>query len=511
MTVTAKVVVDLDRTLGNIDNRIYGTLAEHIGRVIYGGLYDPDSPLADADGHRTDVLQALREMAPTVIRWPGGNFASGYHWRDGVGPAAGRAGRHDLAWDVYEPNTFGTEEFLTLCRKVGARPYLAVNASTGTIDEAQGWVEYCNGLHPVPEVKLREAGPHPAPHDVKIWGIGNENYGWWQHLHADATSLAELTREWGKLMYWADSSIEIVGVGAPFADWNWQMLTQAGRSMDFLSMHFYWHALASDPYHSVLAGPIASERVVQGLWGMALEAQRMLNLKNPVPLAVDEWGVWNDTQEGIRDSLADLSLPMRYGLTPKIGIRNEFEEFYDVKDALAVASWFHVMWRHPEKIAMATYAQVVNAVAPLFVSEQGLIKQTTFFPLVLAKQYALGTALDVLVLTDAGVPALIAGAAAAGGGGGLLPGDSLPVVDVAGTTDGQRVHLSLVNRSRDEEVVVSLTGVSGAAHRILVHDDDPFAKNTPESPETVVPHEDKIDVTGLVVLPPHSHTTIIFG
>jgi alpha-N-arabinofuranosidase len=508
VSITAKVVVDLERTLGSIDERIYGTLAEHIGRVIYGGLYDPDSPLADADGHRTDVLEALREFAPSVIRWPGGNFASGYHWQDGIGPD--RKGRHDLAWDVYEPNTFGTEEFLALCRKIGAAPYLAVNASTGTIDEAQGWLEYCNGRHPVPEVLQRQAGPHPEPHDVKIWGIGNENYGWWQHLHSDASSMAERTREWGKLLYWADSSIEIVGVGAPMADWNWQMLTQAGRSMDLLSMHFYWHAITSDPYHSVLAGPMASERVVQGLWGMSLEAQRMLNRATPIPIAVDEWGVWNGSQDGIRDSLADLSRPMRYGLTPKIGIDNAFEEYFDVKDALAVATWFHVMWRHPEKVRLATYAQAVNTLAPIMVTDAGLVRQTILFPLSLARQYAFSTALDVLVRTDDGVPAPLAGAGAAGGGAATLPTDTIAVLDVAGTTDGRRVHLSLVNRSRDEEVVVSLAGMGGTARRVLVHSADPFAKNTPESPVTVVPVEDKVEVSGSLVLPPASHTTLVF-
>ena len=510
MTIGVRVVVDVERTLGAIDNRVYGTLAEHIGRVVYGGLYDPDSPLADAEGMRTDVLAALREMAPGMIRWPGGNFASGYHWRDGVGPVADRPGRHDLAWDVFEPNTFGTEEFLSLCRKVGAQPYLAVNASTGSIDEAQGWLEYCNGRHPVPEVKLREAGPHPAPHEVKIWGIGNENYGFWQHLHTDARSMAELTREWGKLLYWADSSIEIVGVGAPIADWNWQMLTQAGRSMDFLSMHFYWTALKSDPYHSLLASPICSERTIQGLWGMALEAQRMLGLKRPVRIAVDEWGVWNDSGDGLREAMADLSHAMRFGLTPKAGVENSFEEFYDVKDALAVATWFHVMWRHPEKIAMAAYSMAVNTIAPLFVSEHGLVKQTTFFPLSLAKQHSFGTALDVLVLTDSGVPAMVAGAAGLGGHNGLLAEDSIAVVDAAGTTDGSRVHLSLVNRSRDEEIVVTLSGVAGEAHRILLYHDDPFAKNTPDAPTTVAPVEDRVDVAGSIVLPPHSHTTLVF-
>jgi len=508
--VKAKISVDLERTLGSIDDRVYGTFAEHIGRVIYGGLYDPESDVADADGLRTDVIEAVREMGSTIIRWPGGNFASGYHWRDGIGPKDQRPGRHDLAWDVFDPNTFGTEEFLAFCRKAGAAPYLNFNASTGDFDEAQGWIEYCNGRHPVPEVLARQAGPHPDPHDVKLWGIGNENYGWWQHAHASAESYAETLREWGKLAYWTDSSIEIVGVGAsPMPDWNWTVLTQAGRSMDYLSLHFYWNSMPSDPYHSVLAGPIGSEAIMEGAWGMALEAQRKLGLVRPVRFAIDEWGVWNDSQQGIRDSLADLSKPMRYGLTPKIGIDNKFEEFFDVKDALGVATWFNVMWRHPEKIALATYAQVVNTLAPLFVGENGLVKQATFFPLAISAKESMGTALDVLVLTDEGVPAPLAGFAAAGGGGSMAA-DSIPVLDAAGTTDGHRIHLSLVNRSRDTELEVTVAGVAGTARRIVLTHDDPFACNTPDSPRTVVPVEDKVEVNGTITLPPASHTTLVF-
>lgn len=507
----ARLSVDLERTLGTVDRRIYGTFAEHIGRVIYGGLFDPGSSTADDDGLRGDVVQAIRDMGSTVIRWPGGNFASGYHWQDGIGPRDERVGRHDLAWDVFDPNTFGTEEFLALCRKTGAAPYLNLNVSTGTMDEAQGWVEYCNGKHPVPEVLRRQAGGHPDPHDVKLWGVGNENYGWWQHMHADAASYAETLREWGKLLYWTDSSIEIVGVGAaPMPDWNWTVLSQAGRSMDYLSLHFYWHAMAEDPYHSILAGPIASEAAIVGAWGMALEAQRMLNLERPVRLAIDEWGVWNDSQEGIRESLADLSRPMRYGLTPKIGIDNAFEEHFDLKDALGVATWFNVMWRHPEKVALATYAQVVNTLAPIFVSDRGTFLQTVFHPLAVSAREALPTALDVLVLTDEGVPAMVAGSAAAGGGIGMVS-DAVPVVDVAGTTDGHRIHLSIVNRARHDAVELTLAGVGGPARRILLTHDDPFARNTPDAPSEVVPVEDVVDVSGTIVLPPHSHTTLVFG
>jgi alpha-N-arabinofuranosidase len=512
VSLHATVDVDINRTLGAIDPRVYGTLAEHIGRVIYGGLFDPESSFADADGMRTDVLAALRDFAPTVLRWPGGNFASGYHWRDGVGPTEQRAGRHDLAWDVFDPNTFGTEEFLNVCRKIGAEPYIALNAGTGTVDEATGWVEYCNGSHPVPEVLLRRTGPHPEPHKVKLWGLGNENYGWWQHMHTDADSFAELTREWGKLLYWTDSSIEIVGVGAaPNPEWNATLLTKAGRSMDFLSLHYYWHAMDSDPYHSVLAGPMASERDISIAWEQCLEAARELKLKRPVRLAIDEWGVWNGSQDGIRDALSDMSAPMRYGLTPKIGVQNAFEEWFDVKDALAVASWFHVLWRHPEKIGIATYAQVLNTIAPLMVTEAGVVRQTIFHPLVIARHNSFQTALDVNVGTDSGVPAPIAGFGAAGGGAGTLEGGEIPAIDVAGTTDGQQIHLSFVNRSLDSEVVVGLDGVKGNARRIVLHSDDPYIKNTPELPDAVLPIEDKLTVDGSLVLPPHSHTTLVFG
>ena len=172
-TPTATVLVDPRRTTGVVDDRMYGQFLENMGRAIYGGVFEPGSPLADADGYRTDVLGAARELAPTVLRWPGGNFASGYHWRDGIGPTDDRPARFDLAWSTQEPNRFGTEEFLAYARLLGAPAYLNVNASTGTIDEALEWLAYCNSDLPVPEVALRQSGPHPDRHGVPIWGSGS--------------------------------------------------------------------------------------------------------------------------------------------------------------------------------------------------------------------------------------------------------------------------------------------------------------------------------------------------
>jgi len=500
MTARAEVRIDPARTLGRIDERVYGQFIEHVGRAVYGGVHDPGNARSDGSGLRLDVVEACRELGPSVLRWPGGNFASGYHWRDGIGPVADRPTRRDLAWGAVETNAFGTEEFLELARRLDAAPYLNLNVSTGTVDEALGWLDYCNGEAPVPEVLARRAGPHPAPHGVPIWGLGNENYGWWQHGHTSAGSYAETAREWAKLLRWQDPDIALVAVGAPDADWNWTVLNQVSRVADYLSLHCYWHGNATDPYASILAGPVASEQDVIAAYGMALAAQRRAGVAQPVRLAIDEWGVWARTMGPLADLTAtDL---MRNGLSARSGLDTSFEEDYDLKDALAVATWLHVMWRHPEKVGMATLAQMVNVLAPLHAHSEGVVRHTVFWPLAVARRMAGSVALDVHVSTEAALGT---------GGQPGVPGDVLTGVDCGATLDPQtgRVHVSLVNRLRDQEVVVDLLGVSGPAKRVLLWHDDPFAGNTVDAPTRVVPVEDDVHTDGLV-LPPHSHTTLLF-
>ncbi len=499
MTAEATVTVDFGSVLGPIDPRIYGQFIEHIGRVIYGGVFEPGSPQSDDDGYRLDVLEAARDLAPTVLRWPGGNFASGYHWQDGIGPSVARPARHDLAWDAIETNAFGTEEFLEVCRRLGAEAYVNLNASTGTFDEAQAWVEYCNSTHPLPEVARRKQGPHPEPHDVRIWGIGNENYGWWQHMHTNAERYAEIAREWGKLLHWTDERIELVGVGAPHPDWNRTVLSEAGRAIDYLSLHFYWHGSPDDRYHAMLAGPILSEGVITSTWEMALQAQRELQLSRPTRFCVDEWGVWEASHGPLGQAAANIEMLMRKGITSKAGIDNRFEETYDLKDALAVASWLHVMWRHPEKVALATMAQMVNAIAPIMTNRDAVLRQTVFYPMAVARAHGGHLALDLEVRTEEGVP-----------GPGIEEG-SLPALDAAGTVDAERVHLSFVNRLRDDELVVRLDGIEGRASRVTLHHEDPFAKNTFDDPSRVVPRADEAKVDGALALPPHSHTTLVWS
>lgn len=501
MAVQARIDIDTSRTRGRIDRKIYGQFVEHVGRAVYGGLFEPGSPLADHDGFRVDVLDAVRELAPSVLRWPGGNFASGYHWRDGIGARGSRPARHDLAWDAVETNQFGTEEFLLYCAQAGALPFITLNASTGSADEALAWLEYCNGVAPLPEVAARQAGPHPDPHGVRIWGIGNENYGWWQHGHTSASSYAEVAREWGKLLRWADPNVELIAVGAPDPDWNWQVLKEASPFVDFLSLHFYW-AGGEDMYHATLAGPVASEPDIVAAYGMAEAARRWRGLGHRVRIAIDEWGVWSRTNVSTNvQSPPSQQALMRQGLSARSGIDTRFEEPYDLKDALAHASWLHVLWRHPEKVGLATQAQMVNALASICVTPEATIRHTVFWPMALAAAHAGPYSLDVAVRTSAEVDAP------------GVEGGSLPVLDAGGTADPStgRVHLSLVNRSREEDLVVTVDGVGGDALVVRLAADDPFAGNTPQEPSRVVPVEEKTRVEGSLVLPPHSHTTVVIG
>ncbi len=496
---TATVLVDPRRTTGVIDQRVYGQFLENMGRAIYGGVFEPGSPLADTDGFRSDVLEAARELAPPVLRWPGGNFASGYHWRDGIGPPEDRPARFDLAWSTLEPNRFGTEEFLAYARLLGSSTYLNLNASTGSIDEALEWLAYCNSDLPVPEVGLRQSGPHLDRHDVAIWGIGNENFGWWQHMHTSAESYAELAREWGKLLRWADNRISLVGVGAEDPDWNWKILNEAGVVLDWLSLHFYWNELS---YEGVLAGPMSSEAAICDTWGLIGAAKRRRELHHDLRICVDEWGVWPEPYLSMADQPEVINRRRRAEVGPPVHTEPVpmIEYHFDLKDALAHATWLHVLWRHPDKVSLATQAQMVNVLGPISTTPEGVVRQTTFHPLAVARRCAQSTGLDVAVLTEAGMDAANA------------PGGGLSALDAAATCDpvSGQIHLSLVNRMPDDELLVDLDGIGGPATRITLGADDPAAANTPEDPNRVVPVEDQIDVGGPLALPPHSHVTLVF-
>jgi alpha-N-arabinofuranosidase len=286
----ATIRIDPERTLGRVDRRIFGGFVEHLGRCIYGGLSEPGSPLADEHGFRRDVLDALRALRMPVLRWPGGNFVSNYHWTDGIGPAEQRPKRIELAWHDVEPNRFGTDEFLRYCEVLGVEPYICVNMGTGTIDEAAAWLEYCNGTQDTYWADLRRTNGREEPYGVKLWGLGNEMYGPWQVGALDAHDYVKRARELAKVLRWTDPSITLVGCGETgLEEWDRIVLEGLAEHVDMQSVHIYTGA--SDYWTSVPM-PHQAERALRRMRSLIDHVRYARGIERPITVAYDEWNVW---------------------------------------------------------------------------------------------------------------------------------------------------------------------------------------------------------------------------
>ncbi|MFN8450511.1 MAG: alpha-L-arabinofuranosidase C-terminal domain-containing protein [Anaerolineae bacterium] len=426
-----QIRVDLDRKLASIDRNIFGGFAEHLGRCIYGGIYEPDSPLADEDGIRADVLDALCRLRMPILRYPGGNFVSGYRWRDGIGPADERPVRADLAWNSIESNQFGTNEFIQLCRKLETEPYLTVNCGDGDLREARDWVEYCNGTQDTSLVKLRRQHGFDAPHNVKYWGIGNEVDGHWQIGAKTPEEYARAYLEFAKVMKWVDPTIKLTA--AVTSDWSGDIVAragllveQAGRLIDYLGIHWY----VGNPTNNFEAYMAVSELIEERLSaydGLIRMLRLQHKLQHPIAIGVDEWNVWYRK----RSEAGDFS--------------NTLEEIYNLEDALVVAIQLNAFIRHAASVRMANLAQVVNVIAPIFTNPSGLFLQSIFYPFELYSSTCGTTALDVFWKGDTFSTGAHTG---------------IRTLDVAATLneDRKQVVLYVVNRSETKamETAISL-------------------------------------------------------
>ena len=294
---TTRVLLHGAHKVGPVDPRVFGGFLEHIGRAVYGGVFEPGGPTADAAGFRTDVLGALGRLRMSAMRYPGGNFVSGYHWRDGVGPRAGRPTVRDLAWQSLEPNTFGTDEFIALCRMMEWTPMLSVNLGTGTPEEARDWVEYCNCPPGSREADRRAANGHPQPYGVKLWCLGNEMDGTWQLGHVPAAEYAIRAQQAAKMMKECDRTIETVACGscttgmATYMDWDRQVLEYLGDAADYLSVHRYV-GNPSDDTPDFLAVGASIDRQIEEMDAACRFVQARRKSARRALLCFDEWNVW---------------------------------------------------------------------------------------------------------------------------------------------------------------------------------------------------------------------------
>ncbi len=369
----SRIKIDFDRTLGEVDARIYSGFAEHLGRCIYGGIYEENSPLSDEHGFRRDVMEAARGLQMPTLRWPGGNFVSGYHWTDGIGPVEKRPRRRELAWFSEESNRFGTDEFIEYCRAIDTEPYICVNMGTGTIDEAQAWVEYCNGTSNTYWANLRRQNGHEQPYNVRYWGLGNEMYGKWQIGMLSAEDYVKKAVEFAKVMKWIDPTIQLVSCGQTGnEDWDRIVLNGLAEYVDYHSIHIY---TGSHDYYSNIFEPHQTERALRHCQTLIDHVRYTQKIDHPIFIAYDEWNVWFRARG------------------PETGL----EERYTLTDMLAVSTYLNSFIRYCRTVKIANIAQLVNVIAPIFTSPEGMFLQTIYHPLRLFREYMLGTALDVLV------------------------------------------------------------------------------------------------------------------
>lgn len=374
----ARIKIDVERTAGDIDENIYGNFTEHLGRCIYGGIYDPKSSQADSNGFRKDVLNATKNLGVTVVRWPGGNFASGYHWMDGIGPKSERLKRKDLAWGDTEPNAVGTDEFLLWSKLANVEPYICINAGTGSLEEAKNWVEYCNAPQGLYYSDLRVKYGHPAPYNVKYWGLGNEVDGPWQIGHKNAEDYSKFALEAAKLMKWSDNKIKLIAsgssnYGADWTGWNRTVLNTLGEYIDYISLHNYLGNRDSNHY-KFMAAPLFTDNVIKITAGLIKEARTKNHIKHPIYIAFDEYNVW---YRAFNDQ--------------------KLEEHYNLQDALVVAEYLNCFLRNADVVKMANLAQLVNVIAPMMVTNDKLWLQTTYYPLQLFALNCKGKSLETFV------------------------------------------------------------------------------------------------------------------
>jgi alpha-L-arabinofuranosidase len=421
----ARVKIDTERVIGDIDPKIYGNFIEHLGRCIDGGVFEEGSPLSDSNGYRRDVLDAVKKLNVPILRWPGGNFVSNYHWQDGIGPRDQRPRRLEMAWGTVETNRFGTHEFLQYAEMLNTEPYICVNLGNGTWTEAQQWVEYIRSPQDTAMTRLRKQNGRQEPWKATYWGLGNEIDGPWQMGHRSADDYGKFALEAAKLMKLTDPSIKLIAAGSShFAQgidwigWNRTILEYLKRQIDYLSIHMYVGNRDNDYYEFLTSSVDLNERIktTEGVINAAMSSEPR---NRRIYIAWDEWNVWYRARGAQQRG------------------RNILEERYNLEDALVVATFLNTFVNNAHIIKMANMAQLVNVIAPIFTNEKGMFLQTIYYPLQLFANNTKGKALELFVESPKYESKRFG---------------QVPYLDISGGYDQSMLVLNVVNRHRDQVI-----------------------------------------------------------
>ena len=467
----AKITVHPAYTVGDVDPRIFGSFIEHLGRAVYEGIYQPDSPFADEDGFRKDTLELVRELNVPVVRYPGGNFVSGYKWEDGTGDKSKRPRRLELAWGTTETNEVGIDEFQSWCRKADSQVMMAVNLGTRGPEEARQLVEYCNHPGGTEYSDRRRANGFEEPFGIKVWCLGNEMDGPWQMGAKTATEYGRIAAEAAKLMKWTDPSIELVACGSSnvgmCGDWEAEVLRHVYDHVDYLSLHNYYGNPENDT-PGFLACSLEMDSFIRTVTAICDYIKKIKRSKKTMYLSFDEWNVWFHSH----------GIPFeKWSVAPP-----QLEDIYNFEDALVVGCLLMTLLKHCDRVKMACLAQLVNVIAPIMTenNENGgrCWAQTIFYPFMHASQYGRGTVLDARIESPTYETRRI---------------KDVPYLETCCVKNDGEITVFAVNRSLDEDLAIecdlSAFAADSVVEQLFMTNDDMKAINTADNPDNVVPEQ----------------------
>ena len=480
----ARAVINQARYRADIDRRLLGAFLEHLGRAIYTGVYEPDSPLADANGFRTDVISQVKGLAVPVMRYPGGNFVSGYNWLDGVGPKKDRPVVLERAWNSIETNQFGTNEFMDWCKLVNTEPLLGFNLGTGTPEMAVAYVEYCNVDKGTKWSELRRSHGYEQPHNVRYWCLGNEMDGPWQMGHMPAREYGRKARDSAQQIRVIDDDLQLIACGSSntimptYLVWDREVLEECYDQVDGISLHNYYgntERLTGNDSARYLAMNLDMERQILEIAAVCDYVQGLRKSPKRLWLSFDEWNVWyrargGDAVDGHRT------------FAPKL-----LEEVYNLEDALLVGGFVNTLLRNADRVRVGCLAQIVNVIAPLVTNDTAVLRQSIYYPYAWALRYARGRVLDLRIESET-YPIRAAGLQA-----DFARNADVPFVDVVATHDAanRRVCLLMLNRDLDGEREVVLDWRDLTPSQVVACETltgaDLKAFNTFEAPQRVAP------------------------
>lgn len=388
----AEIIINKNFQIGEIDKRIYGSFIEHLGRAVYGGIYEPTHKTADKDGFRTDVMDLIKEIDVPIVRYPGGNFVSGYNWEDGIGDKSKRPRKQDLAWKTIETNEVGIDEFQKWAKAVNTNINMAVNLGTRGPAEAQNLLEYCNSNRDTYYANLRRKNGFREPFKIKTWCLGNEMDGSWQIGSKTAEEYGRIAAETAKVMKWTDPDIELVACGSSFydmnsfGDWELTVLDHTYEHIDYISLHQYY-ANHTDNSANFLGKSVHMDAFIKSVASICDAVKAKKHSNKTVNLAFDEWNVWYHSKNSkIED----------WQIAPPL-----LEDVYNFEDALLVGCMLMTLQNNCDRVKIACLAQLVNVIAPIMTENGGSVwKQTIFYPYMYASRYGRGKALKVISKCD---------------------------------------------------------------------------------------------------------------